>query len=166
VIRQRVALLVLSAVACAAPSSGPGPWTLSLPNAGSIRVLAVRSERFVDGDVLHLFYQSDSALSDTVALRARARAIWPAFAPYVIGAGYRISGITAVHPVINIGSVSFGVHRTTRWGIVAREDSASAWRLDGDTAILPAPIANPKPMVNRDGVPLRVRPAGSARRAR
>lgn len=151
----------LISLGCSQQPAGPGPWSLILPGGDRIQVRAVRNEHYGDGDVLHLFYLADRDIHDTLALRARARVIWPAFAPFVVAAGYDIGAITGEHPQIQVGSPTQGFRRIQRWGIVARRNAGGTWRLDGDTTSLPPPVTDPKPMLDRDGVPLRVarRPA-------
>jgi len=131
---------------------------MSLPSGEQITVLTVKSQRYVDGDLLHLFYQTDRDNHDTVAMRARARAIWPAFAPFVVAGGYTIGAISAEHVLIDIGNQRLGLHRVARWGIVARQDKTGTWRLDGDPMPLPPPVIDAKPIVDRNGVPLQPAP--------
>lgn len=118
----------------------------------------VRGEHYGDGDVLHLFYRTDRDTKDTVAMRTRARVIWPAFAPTVIAARYTIGAITAEHPIVEVGNSSLGFRHIAKWGIVARRDPAGVWRFDGDTAALPPPAGYPQPIIDSPGTPLRVPP--------
>jgi hypothetical protein len=159
-VRQRpIAILAASLLACSPSSTRTtAPWTLSLPSGEHIAVDTVRAEHYADGDALHLFYETDRDIRDTVALRARARVLWPAFAPFAITGGYDIGAITAVRPQFRVGGAMLGIRRTLKWGVVARRDTSGIWRLDGDTAALAPPVTQPRPIVGTNGDTLRVTP--------
>jgi hypothetical protein len=68
-------------------------------------------------------YGAIDSLSDTVALRARAREVWPAFAPYVEAAGLR-DGIITATKLERHGMPGFWTARRMRSGL---PKSKSAW---------------------------------------
>jgi len=157
-------LLLYAATACGGEAPMVGQFgqyykenkQLRLASGDTYTVYRVKSWTFNDGNppALQLEYEAPTSVDDTVALKALARRIWPAFAPYVQQAGVSTGIITAT----NLRRKGFGgawKASIRSYGLIAHRDSAGVWRLVGDFAPLPPAEAGGGPRIfEANGDPL------------
>jgi hypothetical protein len=129
---------------------------LTLANGDTFTVYRVKYWVFSDGEppALQLEYAPHGPVSDTAALRKSARAIWPAFEPYLRAA--RVTG--AILTATELSRVAVGaafVSRNKSFGILAHQSADGSWKFDGETAALPAGETTGTPRIRAaNGAPL------------
>lgn len=141
--------LILAAVlvgACSpvVPQGQYGPYVagnekhLPLPGRDSVVIYRVKYWTFSSGDspAMQFEYAALDSLSDTVALRRRARELWPAFAPYVEASGLR-DGIITATKLERHGVPGFWRASMKHFGLLVRRDADGTWRFKDDRAVLP-----------------------------
>ena len=156
-----VALLV-AACGVSVPRGQYGPYVsgqekhLRLANGQSVVIYRVKYWTFSSGDdpAMQFEYEALDSLSDTVALRRRARELWPAFAPYVESLGLRNGIITATH-LNRHGIPGFWTVTTKHFGLLVHRDSVGTWRFKDDGGDLPpaAPLRGPQ-IIESTGQPM------------
>ncbi len=131
---------------------------LRLPSGETLIVYRVKHWTFANGQppALQLEYEAPFPVSDTARLRALTRRIWPAFAPYVEGAGLRAAIVTATNLQRREAGRAWAA-QMQHFGLIAERDSTGRWRLQGDTVTLPpAEPSRTLRIFEADGRPLLV----------
>ena len=134
--------------------------SLRLAGGDMLPVYRVKLWRVAGGEppALQLEYEPPFDVTDSVAARRFARAVWPVFVPYVEAAGAPAAIVTATN-LRRRGGRLFGTARMRHFGVVAGRGADGRWRLEGDTAALPpgvAGVGRPKGpgLFEPDGAPL------------
>ena len=111
--------VIVAACGVSVPHGQYGPYVsgqekhLRLVSGESLVIYRVKYWTFSSGEdpAMQFEYEALDSLGDTVALRRRARELWPAFAPYVEALGTLASSSTAI-------PLASGVSRTM--GVISR----------------------------------------------
>jgi len=107
-----------------------------------------------DPHALQLEYASPGPVSDTLAVRAMVRRIWPSFAPYVERLGLDAALVTATN-FERTGSFLAWNARFQSFTVTIRRDASGQWRPDGAREPLPPAEAGGPPRIFRpDGQPM------------
>lgn len=161
--RLACALLGVFSLSCgpSVPQGQYGPYMpgnekhLLLGPGQSLVVYRVKYWRFNSGDppAMQLEYEARDSLADVPSLRETARALWPAFAPYVEACGLQSAIITATK-LERIGTVGLWKVHTRHFGLLAHRDSAQTWRLNDDGSPLPPADRSALRIIEPSGAPL------------
>jgi hypothetical protein len=156
------ALSCFMPVSCGArvPMTGQfGPYhdinkLLRLPSGDTITVYRVKYWVFSNGEppALQLEYASHVPTSDTAAVLAADRVIWPSFAPYLEHLHLKSAILTAT---ILARSAGGAISTRRSWGTVLIRDETGAWFIRGHPDVLPPADTSSTPrIIDGDGKPL------------
>jgi hypothetical protein len=128
---------------------------LWLPGGDTVTVYRVKYWTFYDGEppALQLEYASRAPTTDTEAVLAFGRTLWPAFVPYVERMRLTHAVLTATQVTdVKGGSARF-VSRHS-YGVTAELDLDGMWRFQGHPEPLPTGDPSGKPRIHRpNGTP-------------
>jgi hypothetical protein len=139
-----------------------GPFKrIRLPDGDTLTVYRIKYWKFDSGDApaLQIEYQTQVDISDTIAVKAEARRIWPVFRPYIDAVEVSNAIITATDRKFQGNGVAH-VTRMHHFGTIAVRDSSSTWHFSGESVPLDVgfPVASSSGSVvgifERSGEPL------------
>ena len=127
---------------------------LRLADGDTFTVYRVKYWIFKDRSApsLQLEYEAPIDVADSVAIRALARRVWPAFVPYVEDLGLHNAIITATN-LRRKGTDLAWVSTLHHYGIVVVQDSAGRWHFVHDTVTLPPGQRDHATIFERSGAP-------------